>query len=76
MVDLFSRHLEGDISASVCAEMEQHLTTCSACRARCDSLREVLGRCRTATEAVPAAVQREVRQAIQRGLQALGEPAR
>ncbi len=68
IVELFSRHLEGDISATVCADMELHVAGCAACRSRCDSLREVLGRCRTATDAVPEAVQRDVRHALHESL--------
>lgn len=71
VVDLFSRHLEGDISSTVCSEMERHLAGCPACRARCDSLRDVLGRCRTSAEQVPDAVQRDVRRALEDSLREL-----
>ena len=63
---LLSRHLEGDITADACATMEDHLRDCAACRAACDSLRDVLARCRRAgDESVPPAVQRNVRVALQ-----------
>ena len=68
VVELFSRHLEGDITSAICVVMEQHLASCRACRSRCDSLREVLGRCRTATDTVPEAVQRDVRRALEESL--------
>lgn len=68
VIELFSRHLEGDITSAVCAEMEQHLASCRPCRARCDSLREVLGRCRAAADTVPAAMQRDVRRALEDSL--------
>ena len=71
VVELLSRHLEGDISPTVCAEMEHHLVGCPACRARCASLREVLGRCRNAANVVPAAVQLEVRRALESSLRQL-----
>lgn len=63
---LLSRHLEGDITADACATMEDHLRDCAACRAACDSLRDVLARCRRAgDERVPPAVQHSVRVALQ-----------
>lgn len=63
---LLSRHLEGDVTADVCATMEAHLAGCDPCRATCDSLREVLARCRRAgDDGVPGAVQRQVRAAVQ-----------
>ncbi len=66
VADLLSRHLEGDITADVCATMEGHLVGCERCRATCDSLRDVLARCRRAgDEGVPPAVQRRVRGALQ-----------
>ena len=66
---LLSRHLEGDITADACATMEDHLRDCAACRAACDSLRDVLARCRRAgDESVPPAVQSSVRVALQQFL--------
>jgi RNA polymerase sigma-70 factor (ECF subfamily) len=65
VVKLFSRFLEGDISPRTCARMERHLDSCPRCRATCDSLREVLRRCRTApSPEVPAGLQDKVRAAI------------
>ena len=67
VASLLSRHLEGDITADVCETMEQHLAGCASCRATCDSLRDVLARCRRAGDAgVPPKVQRSVRVALQR----------
>ncbi len=67
IVELFSRHLEGEISASVCADMERHLARCPACRSRCDSLQRTLALCRAAPlPEVPKAVQADVRRALQR----------
>ncbi|BDG10515.1 sigma-70 family RNA polymerase sigma factor [Anaeromyxobacter paludicola] len=66
---LFSRHLEGEISSDLCAEMEQHLAGCPRCTARCDSLRATLTLCaRSPAPEVPQAVQHSVRQALQRFL--------
>jgi RNA polymerase sigma-70 factor, ECF subfamily len=73
VVSLFSRHLEGEISGDVCAEMERHLAACPRCRARCDSLQKTLVMCRSApAPAVPAPVQQSVRQALKRFLAAHG----
>jgi RNA polymerase sigma-70 factor (ECF subfamily) len=65
IVQLFSRHLEGEISAGLCADMERHLAACRGCRARCDSLQRTLALCKAAPlPEVPAAVQADVRRAI------------
>ncbi|HEY6002418.1 MAG TPA: sigma-70 family RNA polymerase sigma factor [Anaeromyxobacter sp.] len=67
VVDLFSRHVEGEISASLCADMERHLESCPACRSRCDSLRRTLALCKAAPlPEVPQAVQADVRRALRR----------
>jgi RNA polymerase sigma-70 factor (ECF subfamily) len=67
VVHLFSQHLEGQISSSLCAELEQHLAGCPACRSRCDSLQRTLAVCKAAPlPEVPANVQASVRQALKR----------
>jgi RNA polymerase sigma-70 factor (ECF subfamily) len=67
IVQLFSQHLEGEISASVCASMEAHLAKCPACRSRCDSLQRTLALCKAAPlPEVPAPVQADVRRALRR----------
>jgi RNA polymerase sigma-70 factor (ECF subfamily) len=64
-VALFSRHLEGEISSSTCAEMEKHLAACERCRDRCDSLQKTLTLCRQAPlPEVPAPLQASVKKAI------------
>jgi RNA polymerase sigma-70 factor (ECF subfamily) len=69
VVDLFSRHVEGEISSDLCSRMQQHLDACPRCRARCDSLRETLVLCRsTAARGVPGEVQDSVRAALRRFL--------
>jgi RNA polymerase sigma-70 factor (ECF subfamily) len=66
IVQLFSEHLEGEISASVCADMEQHLARCPACQSKCDSLQKTLALCKAAPlPDVPQAVQADVRRALQ-----------
>ena len=65
VLSLFSRHLEGEISDGVCAEMERHLASCARCRGTCDSLKRTLSLCRTSPAApVPRAVQDSVRVAL------------
>jgi RNA polymerase sigma-70 factor (ECF subfamily) len=65
VLTLFSRNLEGEISADLCAEMERHVEGCPSCRASCDSLKKTLALCRTAPAAeVPANVQASVRAAV------------
>jgi RNA polymerase sigma-70 factor (ECF subfamily) len=62
---MLSRHLEGDLAASTCADLMSHVDRCPRCRAKCDSLRRVLARCRdTPTPAPAAAVGAAVRDAI------------
>ena len=62
---MFSRHLEDEISAERCAEMERHLDGCARCRGACDSLRRTLALCRTAPSApVPASIQVSVKAAL------------
>lgn len=72
IVRLFSRHLEDEIGAEVCATMERHLAGCPRCRGACDSLKRTLALCRTsgAAVAVPAAVQASVRVALRNFLAA------
>jgi RNA polymerase sigma-70 factor (ECF subfamily) len=73
VVEVFSRRMEGEIDGAGCAELEHHLEGCPACRGRCDSLRATLALCRRAGEApVPPAVERSVRAALQKFLDARG----
>jgi RNA polymerase sigma-70 factor (ECF subfamily) len=70
IVSLFSRHVEGEISSSVCEDMERHLASCGRCRSRCDSLQRTLSLCRQAPlPAVPEPVQHEVRRALRQFLE-------
>ena len=65
VVAMLSRHLEGDLAASSCAEMMAHVDRCPRCRASCDSLKRVLALCRDSpTPAPPAPVGAAVRDAI------------
>lgn len=66
VLTLFSRHVEDEISAEVCADMERHIAACDRCRTACDSLKRSLALCRTAGPAVrvPDEVQAKVRRAL------------
>jgi RNA polymerase sigma-70 factor (ECF subfamily) len=67
IVQLFSQHLEGEISSTLCADMERHLAGCPACAARCDSLQRTLALCQaTPLPAVPIPVQNQVRVALKK----------
>jgi RNA polymerase sigma-70 factor, ECF subfamily len=63
---MFSQHLEDEISADLCAEMERHLEGCARCRGTCDTLKRSLALCRAAggSVTVPAAVQASVKAAL------------
>ena len=63
---IFSQHLEDEISADRCAEMERHLERCARCRGTCDSLKRTLALCRTAgaSAPVPPSVQSSVKKAL------------
>lgn len=68
VVSLLSRHLEGEIAADVCAEMERHVAACGRCRAACNSLRQTLQLCGSMpSAAVPETLQESIRRGI-RGL--------
>jgi RNA polymerase sigma-70 factor (ECF subfamily) len=70
VLTLFSQHLEDEISADVCAEIEHHLEVCGRCRRACDSLKGTLALCRTAGPSieVPPGVQASVKVALRRFL--------
>jgi RNA polymerase sigma-70 factor (ECF subfamily) len=63
---MFSQHLEDEISAERCSEMERHFEGCARCRGTCDSLKRTLALCRTSetAPAVPASVQASVKTAL------------
>lgn len=64
VVAMLSRKLEGDLAASDCAAMEQHLLNCPRCAMVCDTLRSALGACQKAGgQTVPLPVQARVRTA-------------
>lgn len=66
VLEVFSRHLEGEIRPENCREMQEHLAECARCRGVCASLEKTLALCRRAGPRVevPEAVQRSVRVAL------------
>jgi len=85
VVTLFSKYLEDDIDAKLCARMQEHVAHCVHCQGACDSLQEVLSVCRaTPTVRVPPDVQASVRGALSQflerhvstGARAASRPAR
>ena len=63
---MFSQHLEDEISAVRCAEMERHLEGCARCRGTCESLKRTLALCRTVgpSAPVPVSLQASIRTAL------------
>ena len=73
IVSILSQHLEGDLSAEKCAEMERHVATCPNCDATCQSLRSVLATCSSLrTERVPAEVAEPIRARVRELLAKVG----
>jgi RNA polymerase sigma-70 factor (ECF subfamily) len=66
VLTLFSSHLEGQVSAEVCAEMERHIEACPRCKGACDSLKRTLSLCHASAPAspIPAAIQASVKVAL------------
>lgn len=63
---LFSAHLEDQVSAEVCAEMERHIEACPRCKGACDSLKRSLSLCRASApaEPIPAEIQASLKIAL------------
>jgi RNA polymerase sigma-70 factor (ECF subfamily) len=67
IVRMFSKHLEGDISADTCAKMDEHLAHCPRCTNECDGLRRTIALCKLAPGlTVPVGTQALVRSALRR----------
>lgn len=71
VVDLLSRHLEGDITSEACRAMQAHVDECARCAQRCHSLRSVLSACSATPAPVLApelklAVREQIRRSLKR----------
>jgi RNA polymerase sigma-70 factor, ECF subfamily len=67
--DVFSRHLEDDLSSEFCSSMEAHVAGCSRCASECDGLKAALSACSSAPCDVPEAVQERVRVAFRKAVE-------
>lgn len=61
----FSNQLEGNLEPRLCAELQEHIDECAACRATCDSLKRTLAVCASAP---PGPVPTEIRDAVRAAL--------
>ena len=61
---VFSQHLEGDLSPDICSTMEAHVAGCSICATECDGLKAALNACSSAPCKVPEAVQERIQIAL------------
>lgn len=67
VLSLYSKYLEGEVNAELCAKMEQHLTQCEFCRASCDTMKATLAWCKSMPLApVPTALKQQIQQEIAR----------
>jgi RNA polymerase sigma-70 factor (ECF subfamily) len=65
IISLYSHYLEGEIDATVCQTMQNHMAGCPRCSAECDTLKQTLAICGAASSTtVPEAVQESVRRAL------------
>lgn len=65
VVALWSKKLDGDLSAADCSSMEAHLLGCPACGAACDALKRALLACRAVPSGpVSPEVQAKVKAAV------------
>ncbi len=70
---VFSQHLEGELSADICSNMESHVQACPQCSAECTGLREALAACSTSPCEVPTVIQEKVHRALRTALDTLPE---
>ena len=62
---LLSRRIEGELDATACAQMEEHLRDCTHCAETCRQVRRVLSACRDyGRKPIPAVLDRAVRSAV------------
>lgn len=64
---MYSQQLEGELSRSLCAKMETHVSSCGHCSDACKTLKENLALC-SRLPAVPKEVQQQVRTALREAL--------
>ncbi len=65
IVEMFSRHHEGELAPDICTRMEAHLAGCPRCAKVCDELRADLVSCSNAPHAeVPPELQARIKRAL------------
>ncbi|MBT6433488.1 MAG: sigma-70 family RNA polymerase sigma factor [Deltaproteobacteria bacterium] len=66
---VFSEHLEGDLSPDICSSMEAHVASCPTCATECIGLKQALNACSTATFEVPEEVRVRIQIALRQIIQ-------
>ncbi len=61
---VFSEHLEGDLSPSVCSTMEAHVAECPDCASECEGLKNALNACSSSENRVPEDIKARVQEAL------------
>lgn len=66
VLHLYSQRMEGEVDATLCAELEHHVARCGRCSSACDSLKRTLSLCQASGRGapVPERVQASVRRAV------------
>ncbi len=68
VIELFSKNLEGEISESLCHQLQSHVDRCPRCKRKCDSIQRVVLMCRTQREPI---VPEQLRTAVSEAVRAL-----
>jgi RNA polymerase sigma-70 factor (ECF subfamily) len=72
---VFSEHLEGDLSPSLCIQMESHVRACLICAQECDELKRIISVCSATPAALPHALAEQLRGDLKRWLDQHPHPA-
>jgi RNA polymerase sigma-70 factor (ECF subfamily) len=65
---MFSEHLEGDLSPTLCKDMEAHVRSCVVCAQECDDLKQTLSLCSASPAGLPPELAQRLRENIKRWL--------
>jgi RNA polymerase sigma-70 factor, ECF subfamily len=61
---LFSESLEGDLSPTLCRDMEAHVRVCVSCARECDALKQTLHLCSTSPQQLPPHVAEQLKERL------------
>jgi RNA polymerase sigma-70 factor, ECF subfamily len=65
IVAMWSKNVEGELSAADCKSLAGHVSSCRSCSQACDALKSALSACRASgQQPIPPAVQRRIRDAV------------